>query len=309
MTTKSTHETITYRLLSVLALSLIVAGAYLNHVMAQDEDSHKYEISLPSRTFIPPADIRTGISEINEYGTERVHVLLQFFEPRRFAEEYALKKVGVILVEPLSTLTFIASIPGDLSELQSALKPVRWVGVLEPQDKISLRVLESGPGLWAWDEKTESYRWRLVFFKDVNYDDALFLAETFGTISSDAGTPETGPNFEIHGTSLEDNAYLLEAASHDIVSRITDGEPEKATQNIGGRIWTNTDIVHEPPKDAQGNPVVDPVTGNGIHIGIWDGGGVFHQHFDFKDKVLLMDCPAESVVVKEDVAFSRPLFV
>lgn len=262
-----------YRLLSVIAVFGLVTQASFTFAQSEEPEPDKYQIELASRTFTPPAGIREGLSAVNASGKPTLHVLLQFYDRRTFAQEYHLKEIGVLLLNALSDVTYLASVPGSLSSDQPALKPVRWIGFLLPEDKIDVRVLADGVGEWAQNDDG-TVRLRVSFFGDVSDEAALqFLKEQGAEASVVYSIPTLGPEFEI---SVWPDA-LLGLAEADIVRWIVDGDPEPVIANDGSRAWTKTDPVH-----------VLGFKGEGINLGIWDEGWV-DGHPAFGGRVTVID--------------------
>jgi hypothetical protein len=108
----------------------------------------QYGIALQSRSFTPPAGVSPQ-SVLSGAEGERIHVLMQFESIPDPAERLELENAGIRLLNYIPHNAWLASVPTDLSPGIDALRPIRWMGKILPEDKISRRIRERGFGKWA----------------------------------------------------------------------------------------------------------------------------------------------------------------
>ena len=95
------------------------------------------EIRLRSRRFAPPEDRHSALRAVAARPSARAHVIVQFHAAPTEAQEQALARAGVRLLDYLPRNAFLASVPRGLQPAEPALASVRWIGLLEPADRIS----------------------------------------------------------------------------------------------------------------------------------------------------------------------------
>jgi len=231
-------------------------------------------IRLRARTFTPEPGIDPALENRELIETQgRIHVLVQFWSIPDENERASLQAAGLRLLSFIPHNAWLASIPArvDLQALPST--SVRWIGPLQPTDKMSPAIQAHGVGVWAVAQDGRVLL-DLRFFDDVSADEAMqVIARHGGQVQEEIG--------DFHRYVAWFPADAVSAlATKDTVMWIDSGPPPKVTLNDGARAATNVDAVQAGGLD-----------GSGVDLGIWDGGKV-DSHTDFSGRLTVVDMVA-----------------
>jgi subtilisin family serine protease len=227
------------------------------------------EILLRSRRFVPPEDRDTALRALEAGPALRSHVVLQFHSLPDERDRAELERAGVRLLDYLPRNAYLATVPRGLSPTDPALQAVRWIGRLEPEDRISPHLRDTrklaGPDGW------------------VDLDVRPFADEDAGGL---VGRLAAG-GFEIVGFTAAGEALrvraraddLLRVASDDAVRWIGPAPPPFVLHNDQSRSNTGAESVQAGPYF---------LSGLDIDLGIWDGSGVA-DHGDFGSRLMRFD--------------------
>jgi len=233
-----------------------------------------YEISLRSRQFTPQAGVEPALvqSEIRMAGSKegRIHMLLQLYDAPTPDDLAKLRSEGIELLSYVPHNAWFASAPvNDLTTklASSALADiVRWAGIIRPEDKMPADIWDGRIGSWAVTE--DGYvRLAVSFFDDVSLEATDPIITRYGGI--------------IEGKITHSNKVLIllepdkirAIASEDVVRWLDQVPPPPTTSNDGIRAAVNANQIQAVPYG---------LSGQGVTIGIWDGGAVDWNHDDFK---------------------------
>jgi len=144
------------------------------------------EIMLKSRRFVPDPGIDNNLSSdlavTAEAGCERMHVLIQFHSIPDITERTELtEKFDVELQTYIPNNAWFTDIPCESVSDIIAQPNVRWIGNIQPEDKISQHIRDycagSGPV-----ESNKTANLLVTFFEDVSTDEAEQIIEKYGCV-------------------------------------------------------------------------------------------------------------------------------
>lgn len=245
--------------------------------LAQDSGNENFRVRLKSREFVPVPGVEPAMKRQQQAASlgERIHVLVQFWQIPSGAERATLENAAVELLAYVPANTWFASMPAGLSLQSDALAGVRWIGAIQPEDRMAptLRAGVIGPHA-THDDGTVSLDVR--FLADVtNVEVTRLLARYNGEIEAKA------TDFHRFTVRLDPRA-ISSLAGEDGVQWIAEAAPPKTTDNDGARARTNADAVQSAPYN---------LSGSGVDLGIWDGGRV-DTHVDFSGRLTVVDAGA-----------------
>jgi hypothetical protein len=216
-------------------------------------------------------------------------VLIQFKATPSRTEREALRARGVRLVSYVGGNAYHAVLTGGtplgfrnpvVLAQYPALESVRWIGTLEPEDKIEPELREKGAGDWATNTDG-TVKIGVHFYRDVERGAAREILARHGAII-DSERPR-GVGFYV----VIDPALIDDIAAEPAVEAITRYPPPKIESNDGSRAWTRTEDVHAEALES--DPAV-PVEGGGVILGIWEAiAKVDSAHDDLGARVVLGD--------------------
>ena len=241
--------------------------------VAHESGGPRYLITLKSRQFVPSPGMEPDLAqELTGTGEGRRHVLLQFEDIPSEAQRAALEAAGAQLLDYVPHQAWFASWPVGLNPQEMAGGQVRWMGRIEPADRIApiLRSRGVRPGLI--DEQGQT-KLDVRFFADVSADEAMHILSAHG-----AAVEAELPDF--HRFVIRTDPGAIDSlAQEDSIQWITEAAPPKTTHNDGSRARTHVDLVQSAPYN---------LSGSGVDLGIWDGGRVYN-HLDFSGRLTIAE--------------------
>ncbi|MCK5505648.1 MAG: hypothetical protein KAJ10_10820, partial [Thermodesulfovibrionia bacterium] len=258
-----------YGVIKILVALIFVFGTFclcLDSSWAEGKEgaAEDYQIRLGSRQFIPEPNTSSqqqAVATLNAKTARlggqigKVHMYMQFYEMPDLNESNLLKELGVEYQGYIPNNTWIVSAPADLALPESLLSKVRWIGEIQPEDKIAPKIRQGEIGNWAWNEDG-SVNIVVIFFMDVPEHVSREILTRYGEIKS-------GPlmlNDWILKTSLEAIANL---AVNESVKWIDEVPPPPREKLDGLRSNAKVNTVQNAPYSLNGSD---------IDIGQWDSG-------------------------------------
>jgi subtilisin family serine protease len=265
----------------------------LQSAMAQDEFSlseSRFQIRLKTRVFTPPAESGTNtltntLSNMQSEAARSVlpsdtmHFLIQFDTLPDASEKKKLEAQGIRLIAYVTGNAYIASTRVSKFESLSAAAAslsesnTRWIGALEPEDKLSEALRTGEIGSWA---RTEDGRVILTiqFHSDVNLEVAENLLKALGgEILSKVSTVSSI-------TAIFDVDKVKNIAVEDSVQYVDAVEPPLEDHNDGARNAANVAPLANAPYN---------LTGAGVTVLVYDSGIIDVTHPDFAARVIQTD--------------------
>jgi hypothetical protein len=250
-----------YRILSVGLLLLCALGGGMPTLGAS--------LQLWSRQFVPPNDVTTEWTSMrNRAAGETVHALIQLEGSLTRDWLSRLEARGITLDSRIPEYGFLATIPIALNPSDFSNLNIRYVGEIQPDDKIQPRVRNGEFG--DWSQYTENRRiFAVTFFKDTTPDITGLMSQYGG---------ELGPFIRSTYTWIlainPDNIYDL--ALRDDVKWIEEVPPPQTAVNDIARLRTHAEQVQAAPYNLMGDSVI---------VCVYDAGLVDNTHNDLAPRV------------------------
>lgn len=266
-----------------LATLLLMFFTLVNGFCQQVDRS--YQITLPTRSFIPPTGINDSTQTILKgwFNTNKSpYVLLQLKKTPTRSERDQLKTLGVQLISYVGGNTWYAKIkdPRVLDFENSSdqkMGLIRWIGSLEKTDRMGKYLKEKGFPTWS-TLPNNKVKLKVDFFKDISKEEARQILFKYNATIENEHRRSIGFNIIIS----QDN-YLNLLNEENI--RLIENEPAPdILENNGARAWTNTNQVQ-----------VLGIDGTGVVVGIWDGNEVDDLHNDLNGRVTFGETPRSNI--------------
>ena len=245
-------------LLCVLCLNLPISGQTLQ---------------LKSRQFTPPNDVTDNWNALRNSATGKdLHAIIQLEGDLTSSWLNQLDSKGITLHAPIPINGYLATIPVSLEPSDLSNLGIRFVGEIQPDDKIHPRLKNGNFG--EWSTYTDSRRiFAVSFFKDVVPNIYTLMAEFNG---------EPGPYIRSTHTWIFafDPDYLYDLAMRDEILWIEELPPPMSTTNDIARQRTHAEQAQALPYDLRGDGVV---------VCVYDGGMIDQTHNDFGGRVSLCE--------------------
>lgn len=232
-------------------------------------------VRLKSRTFSPAPSL-DALDVVAADGVAR-HALVQLTErvtPSRRAE---LAGEGVVLVRYVPDDTWVARV-SPVAATSDARSAIRWIGFLDPIDKLPARLAEGRPGSWAVapDGRVQL---RVRTHRGVS-------PEVARTAVTSVGAEVVSPMAVVPGVEVLAPVWrILDLAALDVVEWVSEIPPAPALDNDGSRAITGAEAIQSG---------VYGLDGAGVNVGIWDGGRVDPGHVDFEGRLTIAESSGTS---------------
>jgi len=234
---------------------------------AQSQVEKKYTITLKPRKFTPEAGIarllQDSLSLQLQRGRER-HVLLQLKRYLDKTERAMLEEQGIKLLGYIGSYTWYATLTDqkalgftipDAIISTPILGEIRWIGAIQPEDRIEPGIIENKLNKWIKTEDNRE-RYSVYFFKDVPMDNAREIITRLGG-EIEAEEILTKGFFVTLPPGVRDSFI-----NEDKIKFIDLFPPPAIDENDGARVWCNTDVV-----------LGAGITGTGVILGLWEATG------------------------------------
>lgn len=174
------------KIVSAIVFLLMIGSCTLIASADQTNDSDKYTFTNYGGEVYTPEPMEFGANLKDnitlENGTERKHLLLQFYDNSTDDQLLLLEEYGVQILDVAADDTYIVSMP---TEYTAADLPdnagLRWMGKIPVENKYDhihgLNVPE-----WAYTEDGQVELW-LIFYEDVTYEEAQEIARKYSVAS------------------------------------------------------------------------------------------------------------------------------
>lgn len=273
--------------LTVLVVGLVVL-AQVGHTQASPPG--RYTLELPSRVITPMPGVDPALEALSDDDQESLagrHVYIQLERNPDLAGRARLAEEGIELLSYLGAYTWHAVLtsPSVLdgmamrpADRATTLSGVRWVGAIEPRDRIAPRLLDQG----ADDHARGDEGW-LSLVVSIHPDVPLDLARQH---LEAAGARISGTIDAIHALQVEAPDTALEGLMHLDAVRFIDQAPAAGEDdNDELRAAIGSDAVNIAPYDLDGS---------GVTVGQWETGHADTTHDDFGGRVTVGDLPAST---------------
>lgn len=262
--------------------SILIVGCIHTVKTTKQEDMHK-AIRLKSRVFVPVDGLEKNLLKHVESlkKLERIHVLVQFtevpdIENRRNLEQ----KMNLRFLDPIPEKAFYISIPTKTSIAKSLvdLKQVRWIGKIQPRDKVKPWLIRKGVPQHARRDR-DSAELIVEFFGDISEKRQQQVLKKHGVKILERITPINGWSIIIK------EATILSLADKDEIKWIVDipGPPEDDNDGIRSGTGVNSDPVYAPS--------VYNLSGAGTVVAQWESTHATFAHNDYSARINIGDPP------------------
>ncbi len=253
-----------HHLIPTIGFLLVIAGGHLTFGAEKPTD---FTLRFAGGEMTPAAAAPRSVSELSG------HFVIQFDHPLDAAEKETLLRGGIRLLEYFPELAYLAVRVPSTTEIDLASHGVRWSGRLTAEQKLSPSFL--GGEIPEWSRRSgDSIQITVALQKDV-----------------DAGQWATSAGGRVLGAQNLSNAadiiipflQLLSIARQDDVVYVQPCLPPLIEHNDGCRVAAKVDSAQAAPYN---------LTGNGIMMGIWDGGRADDTHPDLSPRIISADTSA-----------------
>ena len=268
-----------------LLVFVVLASCGPRQVPTPEPQEGPNEIRLKSRTFVPDSGLDPSVADYLRQRPQvsRVHVLVQFrATPTLNQRQALLDSIQVRVLDPIPERAFFTAIPANIEAARSLVSgprgTARWVGAIEPTDKVAPWYLRDGIPPWARHGKNRG-EFIVQFFGDVQVPIqqrvlSQHRAEVLARVE-----PVNG--WQV----LLDSAEVMPLASEDQVKWIVPVPPPPEDDNDGVRSATGVNA------DAVLAPTAYNLSGNGVLVAHWEGTNASLLHGDFAGRITLADGP------------------
>lgn len=267
-----------------LGLALVLAAAALASSglarIASAAPSHPivppppglFEVHLSSRSFTPAEEIPVW-SRLFKRNAKRAHLIIQFYEIPDPPTRAALSTAGIALGQALSGRAYLATVQRNVQSASSALRKIRWVGLLTIGDRSASQLAQPDATVWA-RRATSRIELVVTLFGDGDFSAAVrSIKDLGGRVLGEARAAATlavsmpiGRDKELAG--LDDVLFIEPMAPP------AHGESDRARTHV------HADVGAIPP----GRP-----TGQGVIAAIFDSAHAYTTHPDFGNRVVQGD--------------------
>lgn len=233
----------------------------------------KAPVAMTSGSFLPAGEMTGNLDAARRASRDSsvVHSVVQFAEVPGRDQRAQLESLGVKLVGYLPAKSYFASIPKSVTPAQLQAAGIHWCGSVYAGDKIAPRIRQTGVGAWA-RRPGGSAELVVKYFSDVAADSVVRSLEREGATVLRSSSASHRVTIEVPTNRIERLAGI------DGVRWIEETPPPPRKHNDGSRVNTQASIVQAAPFS---------LTGEGVVLGIWDGGSVDDTHDDFNGRLLL----------------------
>ncbi len=231
-------------------------------------------IALQSGVFLPVGGLAGNLERVrgSVSAGSPVRVLLRFSTVPGAEERRALAEAGAALFQSLGNGVFFAEIAPGADEVLLEGAGVTWLGAIYPEDKLPSRIVEEGPGHWAWREG-QGFEMAVRCFPEVSPGEWEAAAARCGATVLEVSARRSQVRMVIAADRL------LDLAAEPVVRWIEEAPPPPVALNDGVRTNIQAEVVQAAPYGLSGANVV---------VAICDEGEVDEAHDDLKRRVTLL---------------------
>ncbi|MBU0985509.1 MAG: S8 family serine peptidase, partial [candidate division Zixibacteria bacterium] len=221
-----------------------------------------FAVKLKTGDFTPDPIKATGLKAL---ATGDNHALVQFEGPVTDDHRARLASQGIELLSYIPNFTYTARIRTSLSQALIDDAGVRWIGSIEPGQKISPMISDQGIGEWARRDG-DRVQFAVVLHRD---EDAQFWSDYF---RSELEAEILGHEPSVNVIELIAPEQALDEFSHlDAVLWIEQALPPQELHNNSCRTNNGAEVLQAAPYGLDGT---------GVMLGEWDGGRADVDHID-----------------------------
>ena len=275
------------KIIGILVMTLMIANAAFSGSIIQvtgtnnnepvsetnQSSDENYKICLKSRDFIPEEGI------ISDLSSEAEHVIIQLCDIPNKEERLLLNTLGVELLSYIPNNAYFASIKRDSINNIINTSFVRWIGDIQPNDKLSsvVRYKDFNECAITSDGKVNLI---VEFFKDVKLEDAeQSILNHNGLIISQI------KSLNALVISIQEY-YILKIADEDGVHWIEQVPPLPEEELDQSRPSIGADAVQSSPYN---------LNGSGVRVLVYDSGNVDNTHDDLGNRVIWGETSANGI--------------
>lgn len=250
------------------------------------EAERQFEIALPGRRFVPPAvppadlaaRLKSALGATDVATRNSVHLLVQLKAAPEAADLARLTKQGIILLEPLTRLTWRAAVTAAGAQALAVSKDVRWAELIKPEDKLAPNAQPSAKALAYQERPGGKQAWSVLFHKGTAAAEVRAMATRLGA-GVENFDPRAFPVVRVAWLVVPKGA-ALKIAAEDSVAWIEAAPPPDDPDNVARvQPLSNVDDVQAAPYELDGS---------GITVGIWESKSTLRDtHVDLAPRVVV----------------------
>lgn len=214
---------------------------------------------------------------INSLSGYSGHFLIQFDHPMSDGEKAEIARSGILLIEYIPELCYVAIRTGAPTDLDFSRAGVRWVGKLTSEQKLSPAFLGGDIPEWA-RRSGDSIQITVAVHRDVE------IAEWASGVALSIGARLLGSQSISNAAEfIVPRGRLMNFAGLDEVAFVQPCLPSPIEHNDGVRVTAKVDSAQLAPYS---------LTGSGEFVAMWDGGRADGAHADLTPRVVSLDASA-----------------
>lgn len=227
-------------------------------------------------TFIPSKETSLKVESLPKESAW--HGIVQWNRNLTLEEQRLLQSSGAILVGYIPQYTYVLALPIGFQDHSGLLQQAAYINVLPPAFKLSAQLDEGSIPVYAQAGKEKVKVQLELFPQDPTFDvkAALNKIEGVEIISVEA-------QFNIVQAIVPID-QLPQIAATPWVLWIEPTSPDPISENVPGKNLHRSNMLQDGTRN---------LTGNGVRIGIWDG-GLVGPHLDFAGRLTVLDQVAPS---------------
>jgi subtilisin family serine protease len=247
-------------------LTFIVFFFAPNFLYAQN--GKDYTIYLQAGKLLPAENITTvstndPVFENNKF-IDKYYVVVQFYQIPDETLRNELLNAGIRLIDYLPNYAFTAAVAGNVNLDVLRFKGIRSIIALNAFQKSSQEINQRKIPAHAIKQPG------MVDLTIITHERANVAALNTIISGFNAFVLNSSEAFRTYDLRIPQSSYYL-IANHPLIQWIEFAAPENVEENLLGRTLHRVNILQDGVRNLKGE---------GINIGIWDGGPVF-QHMDF----------------------------
>ena len=204
---------------------------------------------------------------------ERVHVLIQLQEIPSGKQKKDLEDAGIHLLRYLPDRAWIASVEQSSAETLVSNELIRWSDEFRGADKVAPALTAMGIASWGVSPSGDA-TFSIRAHADISMDELRERLE-------EAGLRILSSDDHLRCLRVEGPTTAVEILSADDAVEWIDNVPPPPT--------THNDVMRQSIGVNSLQAIPHNLSGEGVIVGIWDGGSVDRNHDDFDVRVSVVD--------------------
>jgi len=266
-------------LLSCLLLPTLTASAqqtsYFNQrakaefIESTPVVNRPFVVDIGPRAFLPGTDLTLDFSR------GRAEVFVQFDEPLSVEQRREYIRAGVRFDRVYRPNTYAVRLPKSAAARLRTDPHFRGIEPVLPVDKLTEGLFRGQVHPWA--RRGDGYMAVNVrFYDNIQLRHALRVLDRWDVLVDDPSRYQYNERLLVYAT----HGQILVLAEEAAVRSLSEIPLPSGTDNVVAAALSNVDVVQAPPFG---------LTGDGVRIGIWDGGEVRTDHEQLTGRVTLRD--------------------